>query len=567
MHKVVLATLSAALSAAGNALAQQLTLPSHAYFQHSGSSVNTWRASALRFQVVYDTADFLEQRVNGPIAIQRLRWRAVDSAVDVGGATFATVNVHLSSCPHDWTALSTVFAGNRGADELLCYQGPVTVAPCAGTAPNNYVVDIALQTPFAFDPTLGADLEIEVDATAPSPSTGIPVFATTSGRPGERAARVMAASNTATSGATSAFASDLLVDFTGPGGYATWTQATSVNQGAGCYQVSRSFYELFPSVPQFDLANTTVVLTPNANGGYSAAAAPPAPFFAHGPLGLGLGDESVSVQPLPASGFPSGLPYPGGSASVLGICSNGYLWLGSSTLSDYTPTAGELLTGPARLAPFWADLFPDAQHDVYFDVDPSGSTVYVTYDQVQTFEIGGSVGLQVAIANNGTIQFRYGAVSGAPTTPVLVGWSPGGGAVDPGARDLNASMPFATAGPDSQGLSLDATPPLLGTTVLQTLHNVPAAAVLSARLIGTVPVPGTDLGSLGAPGCALWIDTHACVSAFYSGNPTLTVQLAIPNVPAFAGGVVITQMASFVPGVNALGLITSNQNVLTVGNS
>jgi hypothetical protein len=57
------------------------------------------------------------------------------------------------------------------------------------------------------------------------------------------------------------------------------------------------------------------------------------------------------------------------------------------------------------------------------------------------------------------------------------------------------------------------------------------------------------------------------VSAFYSGNPTLTVQLAIPNVPAFAGGVVITQMASFVPGVNALGLITSNQNVLTVGNS
>src|SRR5262245_18208967 len=266
MHSVLLATLSAAACAActaGNALAQQLTLPSHAYFQHSGSSVNTWRPSAFRFQVVYDTANFLEQRVNGPVAIQRLRWRSADSAVDVGGAVFATVNVHLSSCPRDWTALSTVFASNRGPDELLCYQGPVTVAPCAGTAPNNYVVDIPLQTPFTYDPTLGADLEIEVDATAPSPSTGIPVFATTSGQPGERAARVMATSNTATSGTASAFASDLLVDFTGPGGYATWTQATSVNHGSGCYRVSRSFYELFPSVPQFDLANTTVVLTPN----------------------------------------------------------------------------------------------------------------------------------------------------------------------------------------------------------------------------------------------------------------------------------------------------------------
>jgi len=60
MHKVVLATLSAVF-AAGNALAQQLTLPSHAYFQHTGSSVNTWRGSAFRFQVVYDTANFLEQ--------------------------------------------------------------------------------------------------------------------------------------------------------------------------------------------------------------------------------------------------------------------------------------------------------------------------------------------------------------------------------------------------------------------------------------------------------------------------------------------------------------------------
>jgi hypothetical protein len=567
MHSAVLATLSAVVFAAGNVLAQQLTLPSHAYFQHTGSSVNTWRASALRFQVVYDTANFVEQRVNGPIAIQRLRWRAADSAVDVGGAVFATVNVHLSSCPHDWTALSTAFAGNRGPDELLCYQGPVTVAPCAGTAPNNYVVDIALQTPFTYDPTLGADLEIEVDATAPVPSTGIPVFATTSGRPGERAARVMATSNTATSGTTSAFASDLLVDFAGPGGYPGWTQATSVNHGTGCYTVSRSFYELFPSVPQFDLANTTVVLTPNGNGGYSVATAPSAPFFAHGPLGLGLGDESVSVQPLPASGFPSGLPYPCGSASVLGICSNGYIWLGSSVLSDFTPTVGELLAQPARLAPFWADLFPDQTHDVYFDVDPSGNTVYVTWDQVQTFEIGGSVGLQVAIANTGTIQFRYGPVSGAPTTPVLVGWSPGGGAVDPGARNLSASMPFSTAGPDSLGLSLDATPPLLGATVVETVHNVPAAALLTARLIGTVPAPGTDLGSLGAPGCALWIDTHACVSAFFGGTPTVTATLAIPNLPLFAGVVVITQMASFVPGVNALGLITSNQNVLTVGDS
>src|SRR5262249_58996132 len=122
-------------------------------------------------------------------------------------------------------------------------------------------------------------------------------------------------------------------------GYATWTQATSVNHGSGCYRVSRSFYELFPSVPQFDLANTTVVLTPNGNGGYSVAMAPPAPFFVHGSLGLGLGDEAVSVQPLPASGVPGGLPYPGRRAATPGLCSNGLIWLRSSPPSAHTPPA------------------------------------------------------------------------------------------------------------------------------------------------------------------------------------------------------------------------------------
>jgi hypothetical protein len=51
------------------------------------------------------------------------------------------------------------------------------------------------------------------------------------------------------------------------------------------------------------------------------------------------------------------------------------------------------------------------------------------------------------------------------------------------------------------------------------------------------------------------------------GSPTGTAALAVPNSSIYLGTVLYAQGASLVPGVNALGLLTSNGNTLRLGNT
>jgi hypothetical protein len=558
--------VAAALLLVSSLAAQQLVLPEARYFTHSGSSTSAFATSGFHFQSVYDGSNFAVQGTSGSISIQRIRFRAANSFVSPGGSVFGNVNVRLSSCPNDYASLSSSFAANRGQDEALCFSGSIILAPCGGIVPNSWVVDIPLQTPFAYDPARG-DLNIEVDGSAPSSPFNVPPFAATSGQAEERASSVTAAAASATAGTVSGFAPIALLDLVGTGGYPSWTKATSTNNGTGCYPSGRSFHQLFANLNLFDLAGTTLRLTPNNSGGYDVLRLAATAFWPHGPFGLGMGDEQVVPCLLPA-GFGNGLVFPGGVTSVLGVCSNGYLWLGNDLNADYSPSVASLLTNPtARLAPFWADLLPDAAHDVFYDIDPSGNAVYVTYDNVPTFEIGGSVALQVAIANTGVIEYRFGAIAGAPTTEVLTGFSPGNGAMDPGTRDLSAFASFATSAPEMPPLTLTANPPRIGRSVTHTISNIPPAALLSARMLGIVPRPGLDLGSLGAPGCALWIDNQSAASTLMLGGPTATATVQIPNELSLLGVTVIAQGLSLVPGINALGIETTNQNVLWIGNS
>src|SRR5262249_17219275 len=148
----------------------------------------------------------------------------------------------------------------------------------------------------------------------------------------------------------------------------------------------------------------------------------------------------------------------------------------------------------ARLAPFWLDLLPNVTNNVYYDVDPSGATVYVTWDNVPTFSTPGNrVNMQLALSRTGVVQYRYGACSGG-TRPGLVGWSPGGGAVDAGSLDLSALASFSTRAPEQAPLTLHGSMPLLGATVVHTMSNVPATSLLNLRLLSFVPISPLDLG-------------------------------------------------------------------------
>lgn len=556
--------LLAAFAFSGWAFAQEATLPEHTYFGPTGASTTVWRGTAFRNQQVFDTTNLTDQGVNGVILITRLRFRAADGATDPGGTQYGTVNVQMSSCPANYSSISTTFLSNRGSNNQLCYSGGVTTLPANGGAPNDYFIDIVLANPFAYDPTLGQDLVVEIDATGPNGA--VPTAAATS----SRSRRISVGNTTAATGTATSACGVILLDFVGPGGWSTWSSATTTSSGSGCYAVASSFYELFPDTSAFDLSNTTLTLTPNGSGGYDVGFGGPTTFFPHGLLHLGLTDDDVSVQNVPA-GFGAGFGYPTGATSpTLTICDNGYI--GLNTLIPFADLPIDetslLISFTAMLAPFFVDVSPTPANNVYYDVDPSGTTVYVTWDNVPTFTAGGTVDLQVALHASGIVEYRYGSCVGPSGDVGIVGWSPGFGAVDPGNTDLSTVPSFSTSGPDVPPLTLFSPRAFVNTTILETVSYIPANAAFTIRILAAAPLPGIDLGIVGAPDCPLWVDVNAIVDMGLSvATPDADFTFSIPNDLSLFGVTAYTQGLSFVATANPFGVMTTNGSAMTIGNS
>lgn len=347
------------------------------------------------------------------------------------------------------------------------------------------------------------------------------------------------------------------------GGYDTvpgpCVPATNTNYGTGCYNVSATAYELFPTTT-IDLSNQKILLLPNMDGGYTFAQG----FgtnFVHTQPGLALTDDSVATLALPIP-----FNYPGGSTTSLSICSNGYIWMQApNTLADYTPSAAELFSNPARLCAMWCDGLPDGAtnvNNVFAEVNPLTNIAYVTYAAVPV--LGGGV-IDVQVEFNlllSEIEIRYGTVSCSNNS--LVGWTPGTGfsAINAGNLDITALLPatFKTKAAELLALALTAAPtPVLGSTLVYTTSNIPAASLFTGLLVslGTVN-PGVELGFLGAPGCFQWIDLNTAATNILFGSPSITFPFVIPNDAGFIGLPLCTQAAAFDLASNPLGVITSN---------
>jgi hypothetical protein len=586
--------LAAIVAAAGSPPAQEAILPARTYYTSNSRSMSPWRGVSFRAQTVYDTSNFTAQGITGPITIHRLRLRAADGWVTAGGLSYATSNVQLSSCPVDYLAMSPFFANNRGSDNQVCFTGPVTLAAAAGTSPNNYVVDLTLTTPFVYDPSLGRDLVIEVDAPDPSPAPNVFFFAVSLEQPIALARALYEDYQTSTIGSFSSFAGEILIDFTGPGGYATWTSVANTLQGVGCYRVARSLYEAFPGTAPLssnDLSGRTITLVQNARGGYTAATTNGAVVVPPTGAGLALTDDAESAA-LPL-GFT--FDYPGGSTSSIVAGANGYIGLNGATTGSLVlggiPIPSELLArqttasaGRHVLAPSLQDLEPDGAtntNNVFANVDPGNPNVFlITWQNVSCWHAATPPGpgrstFQVALIDSGAsdaVEFRYQTLINdsdngffAPGEAVT-GFSLGAGSMDPGSIDFTAGA-AASGGPEQLPLAISASTPFIGTTVTHTLSNIPAAAIASVRLLGFGPVPGIDLGFFGAPGCQQWVDSTSAFTSLVFGSPTGTAALAVPNSSIYLGTVLYAQGASLVPGVNALGLLTSNGNTLRLGNT
>jgi len=278
--------------------------------------------------------------------------------------------------------------------------------------------------------------------------------------------------------------------------------------------------------------------------------------------GLALLDETVSGPH--ALGFT--LNYPGGSTSDIYISSNGFTMVAPTSVAEYyTGNPARMLAGPARWCPFWTDLNPGAGGTVHFDLDPATSSAVVTFLSVPEYgSAGGPQTFQIAYFPNGTVEMRLQACANLGQ-PALVGWSSGNGAQDTGSIDISALTGPVTTAPDKVALWLRATlRPVIGNSVPLVTGPIPATALVTAVAYGFAKYsPGVDLTSFGMPGCYQYLSLDVPQLVLPSGVLAQT-SFAVPAAPALAGLRIMTQGAAFVPGHNALGVVTSNGLEMTV---
>ena len=556
----------AVLGCAGLLAAQQGSIvipPEYATSEAPGSTGFGWGQGTAqrRVQWIYDASYFTNNGVDHPIRITRLRWRANGASV-VANGVYSAATLQLASATVDCLTPSTTFASNLGPDLATVYAGPVTVAAGQGLTPNNYYVDLTLQTPFLYDPTLGADLvtDITVPASALTGATAIhdAAFNSSATPPlNILGGRVQSATATATTGAI--LSGGLVVlefGFDYPAGVANGQKF-----GRGCNDQAMTWYEQFAN-GAFDLSNGSVRMTYGSNayvvsagtGAWVAPVASP----------LTLANDGVSA-PL---ALPFAFPYFGGTTNALQVCANGYVLVQSTTATTGQANAvlGSLLNGPARFAPAWSDWNPAAGGSVHFDVAPNSQSVIVTWNGVPENGQGTANTFQCELDALGNVEYRYQAVSNV-AKPLLVGWTQGAPARDPGNRDLTTALPFV-AQPDSVplALGLSGRPRIGATCSLVSSNHVGGGAppTLGATMLSlTKYAPGIPLDLLGMPGCF----QHAgldYLEAYVVAQPTAAIQFAVPAQPSLAGLHVYSQAFSFAAAANAFGVILSNGVDLTI---
>ena len=321
--------------------------------------------------------------------------------------------------------------------------------------------------------------------------------------------------------------------------------------GSGCPS-PLTFYELFSA---FDLNGTSLRLTP-VGGGYRVATCTTGCFSTFG-SNLNLGDDSL------ATGLNLGFAFPfaGSTTSRIDVDSNGWIGLvsGQFTASDYSESVAEFLSGGARLAVRWDDFNPASGGGVYFDTFPGRAVI--TWSNVPQFGSNDQNTFQAQLFANGEIimSFQSGSSSDG-----LTGLTQGNTTVDPGSRDLSASIPFTT-GTGGLPVTLSSTSlPVLGSTIGLSMQNVPTNSLTVTLGLGFVQ-SSIDLTALGMPGCTSLVSAVEQIPMARIGS-TAAVSLSIPNQASLLGAHVYAQGIAIAPGMNTLGVVSSNGGDMMLGN-
>ncbi len=211
-----------------------------------------------------------------------------------------------------------------------------------------------------------------------------------------------------------------------------------------------------------------------------------------------------------------------------------------------------------------------ATHPTYYDFLPPElvtSAVAISGSAFCATPAGVSIGIAPAHTTGHATHNRFSAFSSALT--VAETDCPAVGVYVISLFGKNIVIPGRTAYGVGCGGALplmqDAALPIIGSTLLLTVSNIPAGSRGGVELIGLVLNPGIDLGSLGMPGCFLLTNQQLASVSFSPTRSTAAVSLPLPNDPALAGVVLAAQAATITPGINQLGVVTSNGVSLRLG--
>ena len=345
----------------------------------------------------------------------------------------------------------------------------------------------------------------------------------------------------------------------------TPTCASVTSYGQACYPPTPgSFYEHTAVANTFDLSGQTLRMARNAAGGYDVTSAALSSFYSPTAADLGLADDELSA-PIP---LPAPFTYPGGSTTAIVVHSNGQVFLDDGGASDFSPSAAEFLARGACLSPSWQDLDPSAGGSIHVDVDASSLVAFVTWNGVPGWGQSQPWTMQVRLgldgsANPGEVEFRYQSLDNDAGAS-LVGFTPRAGAGDPGGVDISAMVPFSTV-LEQDPLSLSVNPlPVQGANVTWTTGNVPPGTVLVAQTLSLgkrdpfLPIPG-------ASGCGQGIDLGLANTTLAFPPAPVQRSLSIPTGPSWTDVELFAQSFALLPGVNALGVTTSNAVETRIG--
>jgi hypothetical protein len=183
----------------------------------------------------------------------------------------------------------------------------------------------------------------------------------------------------------------------------------------------------------FDLDGASIRLTPNRAGGYDAArlALPLDPPGT--PLGLG-NDDARAVD------LPFAFPFYAGTFTRVFVHADGAVTFGEAGLEPGERGMGHFLSGPPRVAAFFADLDPSRGGTVTARVFPDRAVF--RWDAVPGGAQINRNSFQATLLATGDVDLVYGQMQ---TREAIVGVSPGG-TLGLAAADFAAGQPRSSAG-------------------------------------------------------------------------------------------------------------------------